>query len=52
MAKFTRKMGHDLYGSQKKVWKMLKSRKNQINEFVQTKGVTKNVWEKYFIKLL
>jgi len=44
-------MDHDLYGAQKKVWKMLKNRKKPINEFVQTKGVNKDVWEKYFRKL-
>lgn len=30
---------------------MLKNRKKPINEFVQTKGVTKDVWEKYFREL-
>jgi len=40
-AKFTSDMDHHLYGAQKKVWKMLKNRK----------GVTKDVWEKYFGKL-
>ena len=44
-------MDHDLCRAQKKVWKMLKNRKKQINEFVQTKGVTKDVWKKYFRKL-
>lgn len=44
-------MDHDLYGAQKKVWKMLKNRKKPVNEFVQTKGVTKDVWESYFRKL-
>jgi len=44
-------MHHDLYGAQKKVWKMLKNRKKPINEFVQTNKVTKDVWEKYFRKL-
>lgn len=50
-AKFTSDMDHDLYGAQKKVWKMLKNRKKPVNEFVQTKGVTKDVWESYFRKL-
>jgi len=50
-AKFTSDMDHDLYGAEKKVWKMLENRKRPINEFVQTKGVTKYVWEKYFRKL-
>jgi len=44
-------MDHDLYGAQKKVWKMLKNRTKPINEFVQTNRVTKDVWEKYFRKL-
>ena len=43
-------MDHDLYGAQKKVCKLLWNRKKQINEFVQTKEVTKGV-EKYFRKL-
>jgi len=30
---------------------MLKNRKQPINEFLQTKRVTKDVWEKYFRKL-
>lgn len=50
-AKFTSDMDYDLDGAEKKVWKMLKNRKKPINEFVQTKGVTKDVWEKYFREL-
>ena len=50
-AKFTSDMDYDLYGAQKKVWKMLRNRKKPVNEFVQTKGVPIETWQQHFKKL-
>lgn len=47
-SKFTSDMDYDMYGAQRKVWKMLKNRKKPVNEYVQTKGVPLEQWEKYF----
>ncbi|KAK9871676.1 hypothetical protein WA026_014124 [Henosepilachna vigintioctopunctata] len=44
-------MEHDLYGAQRKVWKMLKNRKKPVNEYVQTKIISPDIWEKYFTEL-
>lgn len=44
-------MDHDLYGAQRKVWKMLKNMKKPVNEYVHVTGVTTEVSEEYFKKL-
>ena len=49
--KFTSDMDHDMYGAQRKVWKMLKNRKKPVNEYVQTRRVDIETWEKYFKEL-
>lgn len=49
--KFTSDMDHDIYGAQRKVWKMLKNRKKPVNEYVQTRRVDIKSWEKYFGEL-
>jgi endonuclease/exonuclease/phosphatase family metal-dependent hydrolase len=49
--KFTEDMEKDLYGAQKKVWKMLRNRKKPINELIQTKSITIEQWESYFKEL-
>jgi hypothetical protein len=50
--KFTKDMEFDMYGTQRKVWKMLKNKKKPVNEFVQTKKITVQQWEDYFTNLL
>lgn len=42
---------HDIYKTQRMVWKMLKNRKKPINEFVQIKGTALATWERYFREL-
>lgn len=50
-SKFTSDMDHDIYGAQRRVWKMLKNRKKPVNEFIQTKGIDILTWENYFQQL-
>ncbi|XP_060517725.1 uncharacterized protein LOC132696713 [Cylas formicarius] len=49
--KFASDMDHDIYGAQRKVWKILKNRKKPVNEFVQSKGVSIETWVEYFERL-
>lgn len=44
-------MEHDLYGRQKKIWKMLRKRKKLVTEEVQINNVTIETWEKHFRNL-
>ncbi|KAK9887231.1 hypothetical protein WA026_021074 [Henosepilachna vigintioctopunctata] len=44
-------MEHDLFGAQRKVWKMLKNRKKPVDEYVQTKIISPDICEKYFSEL-
>jgi hypothetical protein len=46
--RFTKDMEHDLYGAQRKVWKMLREKKKPINEYVQTNKISIAEWERYF----
>lgn len=48
---FTKSMESDLYGSQRKIWNMLRNRKKQVNELIQLPEITKDVWEKHFTQL-
>lgn len=50
-AKFTSDMDHDIFGAQRKVWKMLKNRKKPVNEFIQTKTIKIEDWQHYFEEL-
>lgn len=49
--RFSSDMEHDLYGGQKKIWNLLRSRKKPINEYIQSTRITSEEWEKYFEKL-
>lgn len=42
--RFSSKMEHDLYGGQKKVWNMLRTRKKPINEQVRNTKMTPEEW--------
>ena len=44
-------MENDLYGSQRKVWKMLRNRKAEINYTLNIYNITKSQWMKHFIKI-
>lgn len=46
--KYTEDIERDIYGSQKKVWRMLRKRKSEVNENIQTNAIGKNQWEAYF----
>ena len=49
--KFTSDMENDLYGSQKRVWKMLRNRKAEVAETVKINVINQNEWERYFQQL-
>lgn len=49
--KFSTDMEHDMYGGQKKIWKMLRSRKKPVNEYIQISKITTEEWEKHFHNL-
>ncbi|KAJ4436358.1 hypothetical protein ANN_18990, partial [Periplaneta americana] len=49
--KFSKDMEKDLYGGQKKVWKMLRNRKKPINEYLQIPSISPEGWVTYFQKL-
>lgn len=42
--KFSKKMEYNLYGGQKKIWNMLRSRKKPINETVQVNTIDRETW--------
>ena len=44
-------MERDLYGSQKKIWKMLRNRKSEVNETVQLHKISGSVWWQHFSSL-
>ncbi|KAK9879678.1 hypothetical protein WA026_006739, partial [Henosepilachna vigintioctopunctata] len=48
---FTSEMEQNLYGAQRKVWKMLRNRKKPVNEYVQTEIISPDIWEKYCTEL-
>lgn len=48
---FTKDMEHDLYGSQRKVWKMLKASKQPVNEYRNVQTVEKDKWIQYIQQL-
>lgn len=48
---FSISMEHDLYGGQKKVWKMLRKRKRPVNEEVQVATISEEQWTTYFKEL-
>ena len=48
---FTADMEHDLYGSQKKVWKMIKRSRSEMNEFVTNSKLAIHEWERFFQQL-
>ncbi|KAF5300633.1 hypothetical protein FQA39_LY11094 [Lamprigera yunnana] len=48
---FTKNMENVLYGSQKKVWKMIQNRKKNLTENFQTNKVIEKEWIEYFTSL-
>ncbi|XP_050456668.1 craniofacial development protein 2-like [Cataglyphis hispanica] len=50
-ATFTANMKHDLYGAQRKVWGMLRRRKQEVNEYVQSQKISKEEWMEHFRRL-
>lgn len=44
-------MEHDLYGGQKKIWKMSRKRKKLVTEEIQINNATIETWEKHFRNL-
>ena len=48
---FTADMEHDIYGVQKKVWKLIRSTKKEVNELVINNKITIHEWEKSFYEL-
>jgi hypothetical protein len=49
--RFTKDMEKDLYGAQKRVWKMLRNKKKPVSEYVQTNKIAVREWENYFQSL-
>ena len=48
---FTKNIERDLYGSQKKIWKMLRNRKSELNETLQLHKTSGSVWWQHFSSL-
>ena len=48
---FTADMEHDIYGAQKKVWKLIRRTKKEVNELVTYSKSTIDEWENFFRKL-
>lgn len=48
---FSREMENDLYGTQKRIWKMLRAAKKEVNETVQIHNITADKWKEYFTNL-
>lgn len=46
--RFSSEMEHDLYGAQRKIWKLLRKYKKPIDEAVQTTNITPESWTTYF----
>jgi len=44
-------MGYDIYGAQKKVWKLIRITKKEVNELVINNKITIDAWEKFFSEL-
>jgi len=44
-------MENDLYGAQKKVWKLIRRTKKEVNEFVTNNKIIIDVWEIFFREL-
>jgi len=45
---FTADMEHDLYGSQKKIWGLIRRRKRKVNEYVTVTTIPGEAWINYF----
>jgi len=48
---FTADMEHDIYGAQKKVWKLIRRTKKEVNEFVTNNKITVDELEIFFREL-
>ena len=48
---FTADMEHDIYGAQKKVWKLIRRTKKEVNKFVTNNKITIDEWEIFFREL-
>lgn len=49
--RFTKGMERDMYGSQRRIWGMLRRNKQEIKDTVQTNKITIDQWETYFKNL-
>jgi hypothetical protein len=45
---FTADMEHDIYGAQKKVWKLIRRTKKEVNEFITNNKIIIDEWENFF----
>jgi hypothetical protein len=41
-------MEHDIYGAQKKVWKLIRPTKKEVNEFITNNKITIDELENFF----
>lgn len=46
--KFTKEMESDMYGAQRKVWKMLRKQKAEVSETVKINVINSPQWKEYF----
>ncbi|XP_030750802.1 uncharacterized protein LOC115878433 [Sitophilus oryzae] len=46
--RFRSEMEADMYGAQKRIWKMLRGLKRETNETIQQRTIAEDTWEKYF----
>lgn len=49
--RFSVDMEHDMYGSQKRIWKLLRGLKKSTNESVEIKSINEDRWMQYFQRL-
>jgi len=46
--RFGRELEHDIYGAQKRIWKVLRGMKKTVNENIEIKTINEETWVKYF----
>lgn len=48
---YTADMEHDMYGAQKKIWRTIRQKKQEVDEYAQVQSIPEEVWTDYFRRL-
>lgn len=46
--KFSKDLEHDMYGNQKRIWKVLRGLKKAMNENIEVRTINEETWTNYF----